>query len=140
MTIPRGMDGSEPIRPEPVQRVAGLHEERRAARSWRMASGTLACPGCDAPVVPALGRSSPAAPLACPFCGHAAAVRDFLSLETPSRPARVGVYVVHRARAARLSDGEYVDTGAGNQDARKDGHGHRDDVRAGDAGNAAEEE
>lgn len=98
MTISRGMDGSEPVRPERIERVAGVQEERRVARSWRMASGTLACPACDAPVVPAPGRSSPADPLACPFCGHAAAVRDFLSLETPSRPARVGVYVVQRTR------------------------------------------
>ena len=97
MTLPGGIDGSEPVRPESIERVAGVQEERRVARSWRMVSGTLACPLCDAPVAKAPGPSSPAEPLACPFCGHAAAVRDFLSLETPSRPARVGVYVVQRA-------------------------------------------
>jgi len=103
MTLPRGIDGSEPIRPEAIERVAAVQDERRVARSWRMASGTLACPACDAPVIPAAGPSSPADPLGCPFCGHATAVRDFLSLATPSRPARVGVYVVHRARSTTQS-------------------------------------
>jgi hypothetical protein len=48
------------------------------------------------------GHVSPAEPIGCPFCGHAAAVRDFLSLAAPTRPARVEVRVVERAgRAAR---------------------------------------
>jgi hypothetical protein len=38
---------------------------------------------------------SPAEPLACPFCGESGAVRDFLSLTPPSRPARVVVRVRH---------------------------------------------
>jgi hypothetical protein len=74
-------------------------EERRATRSSLLAVGTLACPSCDAPVVPAAGPMSPAHPLACPFCGHAGSVRDFLSLKAPSRPARVAVRVVRPARA-----------------------------------------
>jgi hypothetical protein len=32
----------------------------------------------------------------CPFCGTDGAVRDFLTLEDPSRPARVVVRVVLR--------------------------------------------
>jgi hypothetical protein len=32
-------------------------------------------------------------PLICPFCGHRATVRDFLSLAVPTRPARVEVRV-----------------------------------------------
>jgi hypothetical protein len=75
-----------------------MHEERRAVRSSRLAGGTMACPACDAPVMPGPGPVSPADPLLCPYCAHAAAVRDFLSLTTPTRPARVDVRVVHRRR------------------------------------------
>jgi hypothetical protein len=91
----RGIDGSEPIRPQPLGRRSQAEEERKASRSWTMASGTLACPACDAPVAPT-GPLSPADPLACPYCAHAAHVRDFLSLETPTRPAHVTVRVVQR--------------------------------------------
>jgi hypothetical protein len=37
---------------------------------------------------------SPADALACPFCAHGGAVRDFLSLSAPQRPARVEVRVL----------------------------------------------
>lgn len=76
-------------------RPTGAQEEHRLARSSRLGAGTLACPRCDVPVALAAGPVSPAAPLGCPYCGHAGAVRDFLSLSTPSRPARVEVRVVH---------------------------------------------
>ena len=92
----RGIDGSDPLRAQPVTRLSRLEEERRALRSGRLGHGTLACPVCDAPVAPGAGLLTPADPLACPFCGHAAAVRDFLSLEPPTRPARVEVRVVQR--------------------------------------------
>jgi hypothetical protein len=97
MAFQRGTDGSEPIRP--VGDLAGAHEDRKAPQG-HLASGTLACPRCDAPV--ALGSSfvSPADALSCPYCGHAAAVRDFLSLSQPTRPARVAVRVIRRRRAA----------------------------------------
>jgi hypothetical protein len=72
-----------------------VQEERRLARSSVLAVGTLACPGCDVPVVPA-APMSPADAIGCPFCGHTAAVRDFLSLLPPARPARVAVRVVRR--------------------------------------------
>ena len=100
MSLQRGMDGSHPARAQPVTRMAGTHEERRVRRSWVMASGTLACPACDAPVAPAGAPLGPADAIGCPYCGHAAAVRDFLSLSTPGRPARVAVRVVERPRAA----------------------------------------
>jgi hypothetical protein len=89
MTLQRGMDDQDPIRPERVGRLA---EERRA--SSRLAVGTLACPLCDAPVALTAARMGPADPIGCPYCGHAGAVRDFLSLESPSRPAHVEVRVV----------------------------------------------
>jgi hypothetical protein len=96
MAFQRAFDGSDPLRAEPVTRLGGTEEERRALRSGRMASGTLACPVCDAPVSPGDGHLSPADRVGCPFCGHAAPVRDFLSLEPPTRPARVAVRVVQR--------------------------------------------
>jgi hypothetical protein len=73
------------LRPEPFQ----------VARTGHLASGTLACPRCDAPVALATGPAAPADPLGCPYCAHAATVRDFLSLGDPTRPARVAVRVVH---------------------------------------------
>jgi hypothetical protein len=86
----RGIDGSDPVR-------AGALEERRVARSGRLATGTLACPRCDVPVAVGVGPLSPADLLDCPFCRHTAPVREFLSLATPSRPARVEVRVIRRA-------------------------------------------
>jgi hypothetical protein len=77
--------------------VAIKYEEIRPAPSSRLATGTLACPACDAPVVLAAGPASPADPLGCPVCDHAGPVRDFLSLAVPSRPARVEVRVVRHA-------------------------------------------
>jgi hypothetical protein len=68
------------------------HQELRPARSGRLAVGTLACPACDAPVVPS-GPLAPGAALGCPFCGHGGAVRDFLVLGEPTRPTRVVVHV-----------------------------------------------
>jgi hypothetical protein len=100
VTFQRGIDGSDPVRSEPVGRLGGGQEERRVARSSRLCTGTLACPVCDAPVAPGTGQLSPADPLGCPFCRHTAAVRDFLSLSAPARPARVEVRVVQRTGRA----------------------------------------
>jgi hypothetical protein len=75
------------------RRPEHLIEERRL-RSGHLATGTLACPTCDAPVALAGAFAGPADPLACPYCDHAGALREFLSLEAPSRPARVTVRVV----------------------------------------------
>jgi hypothetical protein len=78
--------------------LGGPEELRLVKRSTVLASGTLACPSCDAPVSPG-GRSlSPAERLSCPFCTHAGRVRDFLSLAEPTRPAHVVVRVVDRGR------------------------------------------
>jgi hypothetical protein len=95
----RGMDDSDPVRSEPIARAGGAHEEeRRVARSERVAIGTLACGRCDAPVALTAGPVSPADPIGCPFCSHTAPVRDFLSLRTPARPTRVEVRVTARAQ------------------------------------------
>ena len=88
MPLREDFDGAEPVR-----------TERRIRDSGRLATGTLACPVCDAPVAPA-GVMSPADALECPVCRHGGRVRDFLSLAAPARPARVAVRVVPRLRAA----------------------------------------
>ena len=93
-----GIDGSDPVRSDPVGRPAARPEQRRVAVSSRLALGTLACPDCDAPVAPPLHALSPADPLGCGYCDHFATVRDFLSLAAPARPTRVEVRVVRRAR------------------------------------------
>jgi hypothetical protein len=93
MSFQRGIDGHQGVPGLPQAHIAEVGEFRRRAIAGRLATGTLACPACDAPVAPA-GRLSPAGALGCPFCGHEAAVRDFLSLSGPTRPARVAVRVV----------------------------------------------
>jgi hypothetical protein len=92
VTLHRDIEGAEPLRPEPAERVIG-HHELRPTDSRHMATGTLACPGCDAPVLPGPGAMLVGDPFSCAFCGHAAAVRDFLSLAEPTRPTRVAVRV-----------------------------------------------
>jgi hypothetical protein len=83
----RGIDDSDPVRSDAISRP-----ELRIARSQTVATGTLACPRCDAPVALA-GPASPADSIGCPFCSHGAPVREFLSLAPPPRPARVEVTV-----------------------------------------------
>ncbi len=92
---------SRPSDEEPVRGLGGAAEERRTTRTNVLASGTLACPSCDVPVSPGDRGLSPAEPVRCPMCDHAGAVRDFLSLATPARPARVRVVVSLGASALR---------------------------------------
>ena len=80
----------------PLERVPAHFEKRDDVASWELAAGTLACPMCDAPVLPGPGGVSPADALGCGFCGHAGFVRDFLSLGEPTRPTHVVVRVVGR--------------------------------------------
>ena len=101
MSFLSGFDGSERAPAEPITQGPGLHEERRTTRSGVLAVGTLACNRCDAPVAPTARTMSPCDTLTCPFCDHTAAVRDFLSLIPPSRPARVRVRVVGPAAARK---------------------------------------
>jgi hypothetical protein len=99
VSFQRGIDGPDSVRPEPAgRRDVRIHRYRTFASSV-LASGTLACPECDAPIAPPPSGLSPADPLGCGYCEHSAAVRDFLSLEPPVRPARVVVRVRRRARA-----------------------------------------
>jgi hypothetical protein len=93
VSILRGIDDSDDARSGPITRAgAGQEELRPTTRSGRVASGSLACGCCDAPVA----LAAPAAltdALTCPYCAHQAPVRDFLSLADPTRPARVVVRV-----------------------------------------------
>jgi hypothetical protein len=93
MALHRRVDEPGPLRPEPVERLSGRHERRRAESSRRMATGTLACPACDAPVVPGPSALSALALFSCGFCSHVGTLRDFLSLAEPTRPTRVAVRV-----------------------------------------------
>jgi hypothetical protein len=74
-----------------VEHVPGRYERRPAVRSPQLATGTLACPTCDAPVLPDPGGNSPADLIACGYCRRIGPVRDFLSLAEPTRPTRVAV-------------------------------------------------
>jgi hypothetical protein len=91
VSFSRRIDG-----PDAVSSITGglrIEEERRSQRSSRVATGSLACPSCDAPVALTGGPVALTDQLACPFCGHAGPTRAFLSLAVPTRPARVEVHV-----------------------------------------------
>ena len=83
----------DPLQPNRVERLDGRRDRHLAESSWHMATGTLACTECDAPLLPAPGGMSPSDALACGFCGNVALVRDCLSLAEPTRPTRVAVRV-----------------------------------------------
>ena len=93
MALHREFEAGRPEPARPVERFAGRHDRHRAETAWQVATGTLACPACDAPVLPAEGGMAPGDPLSCGFCEHTRAVRDFLSLAEPIRPTRVAVRV-----------------------------------------------
>ena len=99
MALRRSIDSTAPYSTAPVGRLVRRHLRREVAIAGRMASGTLACPECDAPVAPPARALSPADGLHCGFCSHSARVRDFLSLDVPTRPTHVVVRVVPRAGA-----------------------------------------
>ena len=97
MGLFRGIDGSEPVRGEPVTRLGRVDADPRTAAVQTLGTGTLACPACDAPIAIA-GSHRPHDPIGCPYCGRAGALRDFLSLAAPTRPARVEIRLVFGAR------------------------------------------
>ena len=93
MALHREIEGAQSAGAQPVERRGGRHEWRRAGTSRQMATGTLACPECDAPVLPSPEPMSMPDPISCGFCRHAGAVRDFLSLAEPTRPTHVVVRI-----------------------------------------------
>jgi hypothetical protein len=68
-----------------------LQRRRRANRNGVIASGTIACPRCDAPVAIGPDEVTVTEVLTCPFCAQHGPVREFLSLAVPTRPTRVQV-------------------------------------------------
>jgi hypothetical protein len=108
MSFHGGIGGSDPLRGERVSGLPGTYMQRRSTRTWRLGTGTLACPQCDAPV--SLGGSIGLTThtLHCPYCAHSGLLRDFLSLATPqhpARPAKVQIRIVPNGRRTlRVSD------------------------------------
>jgi hypothetical protein len=86
----RGSDGDHDLNWQPV---AAQYEQRRSTRTDRLCSGTLACDHCDAPIDAGSRPISLRQTLICPFCRRQGPARDFLSLASPTRPARVVVRV-----------------------------------------------
>jgi hypothetical protein len=93
----RGRGGTRFTTTTPVSPVSGgpgmVEEQRRLGHTGVLGAGSIACPRCDAPVSIGTEPRSPAATLSCPYCRLAAPLREFLSLATPTRPARVVVQV-----------------------------------------------
>jgi hypothetical protein len=90
VALHREIEGGPPLRPQPVE---PRRIRQRADSVLTVATGTVACPSCDAPVLPDPGGMAPPDPMTCGFCGQGAAVRDFLSLGEPTRPTRVTVRI-----------------------------------------------
>jgi hypothetical protein len=67
-----------------------MEERRDVSSSWVVASGTLACPVCDLPVVPGVG-ASPSTLVGCSWCEHIAPGHEFLTIVDDPRPARVDI-------------------------------------------------
>jgi len=85
----RASDGDHDLNRQPV---TALHEQR-PTRAQRLCGGTLACDRCDAPIDPGSEPISLHQNLTCPYCRRQGPARDFLSLASPTRPARVAVRV-----------------------------------------------
>jgi hypothetical protein len=89
-------DDTNAIRPL-ARRVGWVEQDRHPATTGHLGVGSLACPRCDAPVSIGPAPVRPDRGLVCPFCDHSGALREFLSLSVPTRPARVVVRVLRTA-------------------------------------------
>lgn len=96
MSLHRPSDQGPPG--EAVGRLSGTEEIRRIGRAAPVATGTLACPSCDAPVGFAGRPLAPRDALTCGFCAHAGTVRDFLALGEPTRATHVVVRISAASR------------------------------------------
>jgi hypothetical protein len=68
-----------------------VQRKRKSDRDGVIASGTIACPQCDAPVALGPDEVTVTETLTCPFCAQRGPVREFLSLAVPTRPTRVQI-------------------------------------------------
>jgi hypothetical protein len=93
VALQRDPEGSDPLRPEPIERLTEHRELRRSQDARQVATGTLACPACDAPAAIGPGPMALADDLVCGFCSHHGTVRDYVSLGRPTRPTRVVVRI-----------------------------------------------
>ena len=91
MSFIGGGDRSEAGPGSENRAVDALVEQRLATRTDVIGTGTMACSRCDAPVSIGVQGRLLTDHLSCPFCGHQAAARDFLSVGAPTRPARVQI-------------------------------------------------
>lgn len=92
MSFSRSFDAAGSGAADSTQRFTLIREDkRRSIDSRQIGVGTLACARCDAPIALGPGAHAPTQELVCPFCAHHAPLREFLSLATPTRPARVQV-------------------------------------------------
>jgi hypothetical protein len=85
----------QPDRDERIEHLGGIEERRELSRSWRVASGTLACPECDLPVIPGQG-AGPGTLVACAWCEYVARGREFFTVTASPRPTRVHVIATMR--------------------------------------------
>jgi hypothetical protein len=98
MSSLRGIGRSLPGGESSSERATVAYEQKRPAiSSSRLGVGTLACARCDAPIAIGPEPLSTRAHLTCPYCENQGPVRDFLSLSSPTRPARVVVRVAQPA-------------------------------------------
>lgn len=91
----RASDGDHDVNRQPVR---AYYEDRRSTRTDRLCGATLACDRCDAPIDPGSESIAIDQTLTCPFCRRRGPARDFLSLASPTRPARVAVRVSRPVR------------------------------------------
>jgi hypothetical protein len=79
---------------DPLQsQLPGRIEKRRGVASGVLATATLACHSCDAPIAPGPQPLRLGDRMWCPVCRASGPVRDFVSLAVPTRPARVVIRV-----------------------------------------------
>ena len=85
----RSFDGAEPD----ARAVTEHFEHRQERRAGELCAATVACAHCDLPVAIGPEPRRLTDELACPYCGQTGPLRDFLSLDPPTRPTRVVVRI-----------------------------------------------
>lgn len=77
---------------QPGSRAEQVSERKLGADpNGAIAAGTIACARCDTPMAVGPDQVAVTKALTCPFCTPQRPVWEFLSLDVPTRPTRVGV-------------------------------------------------